>query len=249
MRSFELRESPLRADHMTTKPLPSPREHTCTLRRFHSKNHTGTHVYFGQTRKRISAAMHQFGFAAALLLRRIQRNPSTLALQACRLNICSRGQQEHPPERVAQLANRNAGGGHKAGCSGRLSWMRLTGGKEGCFIYLFTYFCGGRQQLHVFFHRSTGFKVFRLSKMTHLLFEGLLHHHNWRDPRSFLQGLSFGSNPSSCQNTQRYNFRFPSQLSDSSQACHGASNRRELVLMEGNAAESRRRRWTQMTVI
>lgn len=82
MRSFELRESPLRADHMTTKPLPSPREHTCTLRRFHSKNHTGTHVYYGQTRKRISAPIHQFGFAAALLLCRIRCNPSTLALQA-----------------------------------------------------------------------------------------------------------------------------------------------------------------------
>lgn len=96
MRSFELCESPLRADHMTTKALPSPREHTCTLGHFRSENHTGTHVHFGQTLKRISAPMHQFGFAAALLLCRIQCNPSTLALQACRLNICSRGQQEHP---------------------------------------------------------------------------------------------------------------------------------------------------------
>lgn len=94
---------------------------------------------------------------------------------------------------------------------------------------LFFFFWKGGQQLRVLFYRSTGFKVFRHSKMTHLLFEGLLHHHNVRDTRSFLQGLSFCSDPSSCQNIQRYNFRFPCQLSDSSQACQGASNQRELV--------------------
>lgn len=84
-------------------------------------------------------------------------------------------------------------------------------------------------QLHVFFYRSIGFKVFRFSKMIRLLFEGFLHHHNRRDTRSFLLGLIFCSNPSSCQNIQRYNFHFPSQLSDSSQACQGASNQCELV--------------------
>lgn len=55
MRSFELCESALRADHMTTKPLPSPREHTCTLRRSHPKNqHWHARTFLSNTEVNIS---------------------------------------------------------------------------------------------------------------------------------------------------------------------------------------------------
>lgn len=46
---------------------------------------------------------------------------------------------------------------------------------------------------------------------------------------SFCGDLSFSSDPSNCQNIQYSNFSSPSQLSDSSEACHGASNKWKLV--------------------
>lgn len=148
------------------------------------KSHRHTHT-FPSNITRILAQTHHFGFLCGSICRCIQYCPSTLVLQGL-TDYMLPSAARTSPECVAQLANRNAGPRYKAGCSGSavINEAHKRGG----------------QKSRTFFHRSTGFKVFRLSKMTHLLFEGHLHHYNWRDTHFFLQGLSFCSDPSSCQN-------------------------------------------------
>lgn len=249
MRSFELCESPPRADHMTTKL---------------GQAHMSTHAHWGALIPKTTLArmyisikhgseyrhehINSVFFAAALHhFRRIQYCPSTLALQACRAwqNICSQVQQEHPW--VCGIACQQKRRPRIQGWLLRQAVINEAHKRQRGLFFLFVFLLG--QQLHMFFYRSTGFKVFRLSKMTHLLFEGLLHHRYWRDPRSFFQGLSFCSDPSSCQNIQRYNFRFPSQLSDSRQACQGASNQCKLLSWREMLPRVIDAWWTQTTVI